>query len=119
MSGKRKIWPQKVKGPICRVIDRPVPELLACSLGKGSKKILKSLDIYQALATKESLNSYLNLANLTINKGNLFVCFEVGPSVKFFRSLKIQFLTKKMGVNFFPVFFFLITSLREGVKKKS
>ena len=30
-EGKRKIWPQKVKGPICRVIDRPVPELLACS----------------------------------------------------------------------------------------
>ena len=32
MSGKQKIWPQKVKGPICRVIDRPVPEPLACSL---------------------------------------------------------------------------------------
>ena len=32
MSGKRKIWPQKVKGPICRVIDRPLPEPLACCL---------------------------------------------------------------------------------------
>ena len=81
-----------MKGPICRVIDRPVPELLACSLGKGSKKILKSLDIYQALATlKQSLNSYLNLANsgqiMTINKGNIFV-FEVGPSVKFVSAIK-------------------------------
>ena len=79
--GETKNWPQKVKGPICRVIDRPVPELLACSLGKGSKKILKSLDIYQDLKTtlKVSLNSYLNPANsgqiMTINKGNLFVCF--------------------------------------------
>ena len=32
MSGKQKIWPQKMKGPICRVIDRLVPEPLACSL---------------------------------------------------------------------------------------
>ena len=32
MSGKQKIWPQKVKGPICQVIDRLVPEPLVCSL---------------------------------------------------------------------------------------
>ena len=38
LSGKRKIWPQKVKGPICRLIDRPVPELLACSEGAGFGK---------------------------------------------------------------------------------
>ena len=100
MSGKRKIWPQKVKGPICRVIDRPIPELLVCSLGKVSKKILKSLDIYQALKTtlKVSLNSYLNPANsgqiMTINTGNLFV-FEVGPSVKFVSAIIDAIFNKK------------------------
>ena len=106
MSGKRKIWPQKVKGPICRVIDRPVPELLACSLGKGSKKILKSLDIYQALKTtlKVSLKSYLNPANsgqiMTINKVNLFV-FEMGPSVKFVSAIIDAIFNEKNGGNFF------------------
>ena len=34
------------------------------------------------------------------NKGNLFV-FEVGPPKHSFRPLKMQFSTKKMGVNFF------------------
>ena len=44
--------------------------------------------IYEALKTtlKVSLNNYLNPANfgqiMTINKGNLFVFFYVGPSVK-------------------------------------
>ena len=106
MSGKRKIWPQKVKGPICRVIDRPIPELLACSLGKGSKKILKSLDIYQDLKTtlKVSLNSYLNPANsgqiMTINTGNLFV-FKVGPSVKFVSAIIDAIFNKKKLGKFF------------------
>ena len=43
--GNKKNWPQKVKGPICRVIDRPVPEPLACSLTNDVDDIIDIIDV--------------------------------------------------------------------------